>query len=692
MHDVAHQWEEVLRLVQLGQWAEAERLALSLSQSCLIPPEWLNEFGVLLARHGRFTQAEKVFRQILSHYPDYAPAYGNLGLVLRRLGHTNDAVSALQRALSLDPNFVEALNNLALLFRDLGQLQEARSYLERAVQLRPDQPTLHANLAQLYRGLNRHKDAATHYRYALAAKPEQLDACLGLSLSLLALGEESEAENWARHATELAPHSADAWNTLGTILSSTGRYDEACNCFEQALHCLPQHHLAHLNRGMIYLLRGDWRRGWEDYEYRLLIQAQEWHRLPGPRWQGEPLTDQTILLVAEQGLGDTLQFIRFAQVLKHRGARVLLECSSRLVPLLSQAKGIDACFAKGEPLPPYDFYSPLLSVPRYLEIEPDNIPAEVPYLRPHPDLVSAWQQKLANHEGIRVGIAWQGNPSYPNDRQRSVPLALFRSLADIAGVTLISLQKGPGEKQLARCEFRVVDLGPERDEAQGAFMDTAAIAQHLDLVICTDSAIAHLIGALGRPIWLLLGYVCDWRWGTSGETTPWYPTMRLFRQPKRHDWDSVFNQVAAELRSLAQNKLFSGDEGNRCREILVPTSPGELLDKITILRIKHERIAEADKRRHVETELAQLERVATGTLPCSAELQELVGQLHSVNLALWEVEDELRDCERQQDFGEHFVELARSVYRLNDRRAQIKKRINLLLGSRLIEEKSYRPY
>ncbi|MCS7166901.1 MAG: tetratricopeptide repeat-containing glycosyltransferase family protein [Gemmatales bacterium] len=683
-------WHEISRLVQAGRWGEAERRVAE-AWPAQPSPEGMNEWGVLLAQHGRLTQAENAFRQIVERFPHYAPAYGNLGLVLRRLGRWEEAVQAFHRALALDGQFVEALNNLALLLRDLNRISEALPYLERAVQLRPDQAVLHANLAQLYRQLQRHTEAVRHFRLALATQSGHLDICIGLSLSLLALGEEGEAESWARLATELAPQHADAWNALGTILSTMGRYAEAQQCFDESLRHNPQNHLAYLNRGMIYLTQGRWQQGWDDYEHRLYTNLPEWQRFASPRWQGEPLHGRTIMLVAEQGIGDTIQFIRYAQVLRQQGARVLLECPRNLVALLSRVVDLESCYAQGDPLPPYDVYSPLLSVPRYIGTAPDTIRFEVPYIAPNGDLVEHWRPILSQLKGFRVGIAWQGNPNYPNDRQRSVPLQMFRSLAEIPGVRLVSLQKGPGEEQLTKCDFPVVDLGRHRDEAHGAFMDTAAIMQHLDLVICIDSAIAHLAGALGRPVWLLLGYVCDWRWGTEGETTFWYPTMRLFRQPKRHDWATVFAQVAKHLCSLVEQNLGRGRNTNSV-DILVPISPGELLDKITILRIKRERITDWEKLRHVEIELAELERIAERSLPQSVELQNLVAELQAVNLTLWQVEDELRDCERRQDFGSHFIELARSVYRHNDRRADVKKRINLLLGSRLLEEKSYQPY
>ena len=684
--------EQLRQLLQAGQWSLAENLFHQLRRTGYqIPPDLWNEYGIALARNGRMHDAEIAFRQLLQHYPDYGPAYSNLGLVLRRLGRMQDAAEAFKQALSIDPQAVEALNNLALTLRDLGRPQEAIQYLVRALQSRPDQITLHVNLAQLYRSLNQHLRAVEHFRSALAARPEQVEICLGLSLSLLATGEEREAEAWARHAVHLAPSHADAWNTLGTILSSCGRYDEAFACFQQALTYQPQHYLAHLNRGMIYLLRGNWQQGWEDYEYRLLIQPHRWQDYRAPRWQADPLAGRTILLVAEQGIGDTIQFVRYAQVLENQGARVLLECPRNLVPLLSRASGLAVCYASGDQVPGYDYYSPLLSLPRYLNTRPDNVPATVPYITADPNLVAYWKDAVTKYEGVRIGIAWQGSPSYANDRQRSVPLRKFACLASIDGVRLISLQKGPGEEQLREVDFPVVDLGAGRDESNGAFMDTAAIVQHLDLVICTDSAIAHLVGALGRPVWLLLGQVCDWRWGTEGSTTPWYPTMRLFRQEVRQDWDGVFRQVRKALQEFVANRRQERPLGLTL-DLRVPVSPGELLDKITILRIKQARIRDEEKLRHVEIELAELEQIAACSLPQLAELDFLVRELQSVNETLWDVEDALRECERRQKFDAEFVALARSVYRYNDRRAEIKKRINLLLGSRLVEEKSYRPY
>jgi len=287
---------------------------------------------------------------------------------------------------------------------------------------------------------------------------------------------------------------------------------------------------------------------------------------------------------------------------------------------------------------------------------------------------------------FKVGIAWQGSPKYRNDHERSVPLAHFAALARVPGVQLISLQIGPGIEQLACLAglFPVTDLGSHLDETAGPFMDTAAVMKNLDLVVTSDTVIPHLAGALAVPVWVALPLAPDWRWLLEREDSPWYPSMRLFRQAERGNWTEVFERIAGELHKML------GSCGPR--PVLVEIAPGELLDKITILEIKREHIADAAKLRHVEVELAALQAVRQDTLAPSEPLAALTAELKAANEQLWQVEDDIRDCERRKDFGPRFIELARSVYRHNDRRAALKRRINELLGSRLIEEKAYAPY
>ena len=429
---------------------------------------------------------------------------------------------------------------------------------------------------------------------------------------------------------------------------------------------------------------GRFEQGWAGYEWRW--KCKEFGSLPPfqpPLWDGSFLDGRTILVHAEQGLGDTLQFIRYVPSLHQRGGRVILMCQPPLVRLLTRSPGIERLLAHGDPVPEFDVHTPLLSLPRLLGTTLESVPADVPYLEAEPQLVEAWRHRLGSYPGFKVGIVWQGNPKFRLDRLRSIPLAQFAPLARVPGVHQFSLQKGPGAEQLAAVtdRFPVTDLGRRLDD----FMDTAAVLKNLDLVISVDTAIAHLAGALGIPVWVALPFAPDWRWLMGREDSPWYPTMRLFRQTRPGQWEDVFHHIAEAL----QRRLAAPAE---LRPITVEIAPGELIDKITILEIKSERITDAAKRHHAGTKLATLVAARDRAVPGSAELARLATELKAVNEARWQIEDEIRRCERDEDFGPRFVALARSVYRTNDRRAALKRQINELLGSKLIEEKSYTSY
>ncbi|MGO9462803.1 MAG: DUF6165 family protein [Isosphaeraceae bacterium] len=308
----------------------------------------------------------------------------------------------------------------------------------------------------------------------------------------------------------------------------------------------------------------------------------------------------------------------------------------------------------------------------------------MPYNFADPELVEHWRRELAASPGFKVGINWQGNPKCAGDRHRSIPLAHFEPISRVPGVKLFSIQKNDGREQLDALagKFTVTDLGRRLDENTGPFLDTAAVLKNLDLLITSDTAVAHLAGALGVPVWMALSTTPDWRWLTNREDNPWYPTMRIFRQDQHMVWGPVFERMAAELRVLvpARTRTFSVNVG---------IAPGELIDKITILEIKDQRISHPAKWRNVQTELQSLRAARDLTIVPSEELDLLTAELRSINEALWEVEDEIRGCERNGDFGPRFIELARSVYKTNDRRAAVKRRINERLGSQILEEKSY---
>ena len=328
-------------------------------------------------------------------------------------------------------------------------------------------------------------------------------------------------------------------------MKDQGKLDEAVACYHRALELKPDYADAHLNLSLSSLLTGDFRRGWPEYQWRWKTKRWQQRDRPQPLWDGQPLQGRTILLHAEQGLGDTIQFIRYAPLVKQAGATVLVECQQPLVRLLAGCRGVDALIGRGDDLPPYDVQAPLLSLPGIFRTSLQTIPVDVPYLFADPGLIAHWRGELGPIAGARIGIAWRGNPEHRNDRTRSLSLRCFESLAGLPGIRLLSLQKGAGAEQLqeARDHFPVTDLGSRLED----FMDTAAVLANLDLVIACDTAVAHLAGALGAAVWVALPFVPDWRWLLDRSDSPWYPTMRLFRQRTPGDWAGVFQEIKAEL-------------------------------------------------------------------------------------------------------------------------------------------------
>jgi hypothetical protein len=382
-------------------------------------------------------------------------------------------------------------------------------------------------------------------------------------------------------------------------------------------------------------------------------------------------------------------FMRFLPRIKQPGDRLVFACQKALQPLLKNQPWVDSWFPIDEPAQiNFDVYLPLISLPAMLGVDERAIPHPVPYVTPDPGLVEKWKPRITALPGFKVGICWQGSPTFKGDQFRSVPLKHFEAIARVPGVTLVSLQKGAGSEQVEANKAAVpVTVFPDLDES-APFVDTAAVMQHLDLVITSDTAIAHLAGALGRPVWVALSGDCDWRWEIGRADNRWYPTMRLFRQQAFGDWPGVFADIAAALpATMAGGTITAPAPPPTAPE--VPVSAGELIDKITILEIKLQRITNESKRANVRKELELLQAARHAVLPSSPKLDELTALLRVVNERLWDIEDAIRKCERTGQFEQRFIALARSVYKDNDERAALKRRINDLLGSPLVEEKSY---
>jgi len=512
-------------------------------------PEGLNNRGAALAQQGKLDEAAACYRRALELRPHYALAHNNLGNVLKEQGKLPEAIAGYRRALQIQPDFAGAYHNLALVLQQQGKLDEAAAHCRRALELKPDYADAHVNLGSICNDQGNLEEAAACWRRALELKPDYPEAYNNLGVALKEQGRPEEAAACCRRALELRPDYADALINLGAALKAQGKLEEAVGCYRRALELKPDSAEAHFSVALGQLLSGDFARGWPEYRWRWQTKPFAPRSFSQPLWDGSSLKGKTILLHAEQGLGDTIQFIRYAALVKRRGATVAVECQNALLPLLAGCAGIDRLIGHGADLPAFDVHAPLLSLPEIFQTSLENVPADIPYLFAPAALVAQWRQRLSKLAGFKLGICWQGSPSYRGDRYRSIPLAQFAPLARVPGVCSISLQKGVGSEQLRELGDRipVVDFDRELDEAAGPFMDTAAILMNLDLVVSCDSAVAHLAGALGVAVWVALPLAPDWRWLLHRSDSPWYPTVRLFRQQQLGDWPGVFGEIQQAL-------------------------------------------------------------------------------------------------------------------------------------------------
>ena len=538
-----------------------------------------SERAAELARQGHLPEATGLFQTVSEQLPGDSDAHYNLGFVFLQQGRIAEAVESFERSLSIDggrldarfqlanamvkqvrlneaavqyhqilessPNHVAALANLGNVLRDLEQYEESAACLRRAVAISPESAELLNSLGVALMNSDRPDDALACYDQATGIDPNYVDPYVNRATVHLMRHQPVEALAQCDRALQLDPASPSAIHNKCFALLSQRKLDEVLAQARRAVELNPTHAEAHLDYGLMLLMAGRFEQGWHEYEWRWQRAGEEPRSCEQPRWSGEPLAGLTILLWTERGLGDSLQCVRYAEIVAEHGATVVREFEAPLVPLVSRCCGVHPVSPRGAPVPRYDVHAPLMSLPMLCNTTPETIPSRTPYLSPDATEVARWHAELAGDGVFKIGIVWRGNAANVIDRRRSIPLAQFEQLARLPGVCLYSLQVGPARDELSTLApaCPITDLG----EGLSDFHETAAVMRNLDLVVTCDSSPAHLAGGLGAEVWVALPDVPDWRWTLDGERTAWYPTMRLFRQEVPGDWDSVFRRIAGAV-------------------------------------------------------------------------------------------------------------------------------------------------
>jgi tetratricopeptide (TPR) repeat protein len=502
------------------------------------------------ARHrnaGEAAQARRCVAEVLSEHPGNSEANGLMAALAADENDFDQGYRWAQRSVDSDPRAAGAHFTFGRLFQAEGRLAEAEASYLRAIELAPESAKTHNNLGCVQHMLGKLDLAVASYRRALA-----LDASLPqASQNLAAITSDAALAEGAiaGYLRQLRQNPGDAWahNNLGNVYRELGRHREALASFEAAVACDPELAEAHFSRAHELLLCGEYSTGWKEHEWRWKVKAlgAPMPEFREPLWDGAALPGKTLLLHAEQGLGDTIQFIRYAPMAAQRCGAVILECQPQIAGLLRPVRGLSRVIARGDPLPAFDAHLPVMSLPRIFETTVDSVPWNGPYIGAEPGRIEHWRHALEPGARLHVGLAWAGRSQYWDDRKRSIPLAAFAPLAGLAGLSLYSLQWGEAAAQISSLPggMRIRDFG----DAIRDFSEMAALVASLDLVISVDSAVNHLAGAMGAPAWLLATHAPDWRWLLERDDSPWYPSVRIFRQRKSGDWSGVIERVAAAL-------------------------------------------------------------------------------------------------------------------------------------------------
>jgi tetratricopeptide (TPR) repeat protein len=508
-----------------------------------------SKLGIALNDGGRHAEAIEALQQAVDRDPSSAAIHFNLGVALKAAGRLDAAVAAYRRVIELRPDGSDAYANLGVVLEELDRRDEAIACYRQALALDPAKVEAHVNLGAILAEFGRCDEAVAACRRALALDPAHVDAHINLGVALQRKDQHDAAIACYRQALALDLENPRALSNLGVAIGQQGHYDVALDALRRSAALAPNSGEIRFNLAVNLLRQGELVRGWEEYEWRWRggVRGLKAPNVPQPLWQGEDLAGRTLLVRSEQGFGDILQFVRYLPALVLAGARVILRVPSALERLLHSSLVGVTVIGPNAPQPHFDFHIPLMSLPRLFGTDLNNIPAAVPYLAADPVAVAAWRQRLGADDHLRVGVVWSGNPGHKGDRQRSIAAATLLPELIAPGVRLFSLQKDgrPADQStLLQLSHDVTDLSPQLRD----FADTAAVLCALDLLISVDTSVVHLAGALGRPAWAMLPFTPDWRWLLGREDSPWYPTLRLYRQGRPYEWNNLFERLRADLR------------------------------------------------------------------------------------------------------------------------------------------------
>ena len=543
--DISRLFEQAIQHHQVGQLEQAKRKYQEILDTNPQHADSSHLLGLVEYQYGNYVKAIEHIQQAVLISPEQPVFLNNLGNVLKEMGELDRSVQAYQQALEVAPEDAEIHNNLGVTLKEMGELDRSVQAYQQALEINPQYAEAHNNLGNVLKEMDRLDESLHAYQQALKINPQFVEGYYNIGVFFQEQRKVKESAQAYQKAIQIQPDYVEAHINLGVVLREQVRLKESIQAHQKAIQIQPDYEEAHINLAITFLLQGQLTAGWKEFEWRR-SRKRDFKR---PLWDGTPLNGKSILIYAEQGFGDTIQFVRYIDLLPDANTIIIVVCQPELKTLFKSINRIDTLVTKGEDIPDSDVHVPLLSLPYMFNTTLDTIPARIPYLYLNPEADSVFH--LGDSHDLKIGIVWAGRPTHANDNNRSIDLKWFKCLLDIRNCEFFSLQVGEHREDIKQHGYHhtIKDLGKQFTD----FHHTASAILQLDLVISVDTAVAHLAGALGKPVWTLLPFVPDWRWMLDRSDSPWYPSMTLFRQKETGDWSPVFEQLRLALTRYSQS-------------------------------------------------------------------------------------------------------------------------------------------